>query len=100
MHDGDARPFARALLSFLGPLIIWLMKKDESAFVNDQGKEALNFQLTLLIAQVVAVGVASATCGILFFCRSFPGWPRSFSAYLSRWRPAKESPTAILSLGE
>lgn len=33
-----------------GPLIIWLIKKDQSAFVNDQGKEALNFQLTVMLA--------------------------------------------------
>lgn len=41
-------------LGFVGPLIIWLIKKDQSAFVDDQGKEALNFQLTVLIAYVVA----------------------------------------------
>jgi len=38
---------------FLGALIIWLVKKDQSPFVNQQGKEALNFQLTILIAYVV-----------------------------------------------
>lgn len=41
---------------FVGPLIIWLIKKDESPFVNDQGKEALNFQITMAIGYV-AVGV-------------------------------------------
>lgn len=39
--------------NFLGPLIIWLIKKDESPFVNDQGKEALNFQITIAIGYVV-----------------------------------------------
>ncbi len=39
---------------FLGPLIIWLIKKDESPFVDDQGKEALNFQISVLIAYVAA----------------------------------------------
>lgn len=34
---------------FLGPLIIWLLKKDESAFIDDQGKESLNFQITSFI---------------------------------------------------
>jgi len=43
-----------AVTSFLGPLIIWLIKKDESPFVNDQGKEALNFQITIIIGYVVA----------------------------------------------
>jgi uncharacterized Tic20 family protein len=45
---------------FLGALIIWLIKKDQSKFVDDQGKEALNFQLTMLIAYVIA----AATCFI------------------------------------
>ena len=39
---------------FVGALIIWLIKKDQSAFVDEQGKEALNFQITMLIAFVVA----------------------------------------------
>jgi len=34
---------------FLGPLIIWLIKKDTMPFVNDQAKEALNFAITLSI---------------------------------------------------
>lgn len=37
----------------LGPLIIWLVKKDQSPFVDDQGKEALNFNLSVLIASLV-----------------------------------------------
>ena len=41
------------ILGFLGPLIIWLLKKDQSPFVNDQGREALNFQLTVLIGYIV-----------------------------------------------
>jgi len=44
-----------AVTSFLGPLVIWLIKKDESPFVNDQGKEALNFQITIVIGYVVAM---------------------------------------------
>src|SRR4051812_11305473 len=46
---------------FVGPLIIWLVKKDQSPFVDDQGKEALNFQLTLLIGWLVA-SVTAAFC--------------------------------------
>lgn len=42
----------------LGPLIIWMLKKDESPFVDDQGKEATNFQITALIAYVAA-GIVS-----------------------------------------
>lgn len=46
---------------FIGPLIIWLIKKDESVFVDDQGKEALNFQLTVLIAYFISIV-------LMFFC--------------------------------
>ena len=37
---------------FIGPLVIWLMKKDTMPFVNDQGKEALNFAITVSIVCV------------------------------------------------
>ena len=47
--------------SFLGPLIIWLIKKDQSPFVDDQGKEALNFQITLVIGWVISA-VATVIC--------------------------------------
>lgn len=40
--------------NILGPLIMWLVKKDEMPFVNDQGKESLNFQITMAIAAIVA----------------------------------------------
>lgn len=44
--------------SLLAPLIVWLIKRDEGSFVDEQGKEALNFQLSLLV-----YGLA---CGLLF----------------------------------
>jgi uncharacterized protein len=43
------------VLGFLIPLVLWMMKKDESRYVEDQGKEALNFQLTLLIGDVLSL---------------------------------------------
>jgi uncharacterized Tic20 family protein len=39
---------------FVGPLIIWLIKKDQSQFVEKEAREALNFQITLLIGHVIA----------------------------------------------
>ena len=38
----------------LGPLIIWLIKKDESPFVDDQGRESLNFQISMTIYIIVS----------------------------------------------
>ena len=40
------------IVGFLGPLIVWLIKKDEHPFIDQQGKEALNWQLTVLIVWV------------------------------------------------
>lgn len=38
----------------LGPLIIWQVKKDTLPFAADQGKEALNFNITVAIAAVIS----------------------------------------------
>jgi uncharacterized protein len=52
-------------ISLLGPLIVWLMKKNEHPFIDDQGKESLNFQITVMIALLV---IAPTIClGIGFF---------------------------------
>ena len=33
----------------LGPLIVWFLKKEDSQYLNEQGKKAINFQLTILL---------------------------------------------------
>lgn len=33
----------------LGPLIVWLVKKDQSSYLDRQGRELLNFQLSFLV---------------------------------------------------
>jgi len=43
--------------SIIGPLIVWLIKKDEHAFVDDQGKESLNFQITVFIAALICAAL-------------------------------------------
>ncbi len=40
--------------SLVGPLVVWLIKKDQDPFVDDQAKEALNFNLSVLIYAIVA----------------------------------------------
>lgn len=51
--------------SIIGPLVVWLIKKDESSFVDRQGKEALNFQITMLIAFLVCIVLAFILIGFL-----------------------------------
>jgi len=41
--------------TFIGPLIIYLIKKDDSKFVAYQAKESLNFQITMALVSVVLV---------------------------------------------
>ena len=48
----------------LGPLIVWLVKRNEIPFVDDQGKEAVNFQLTMHLVALVAGLIAICTCGL------------------------------------
>lgn len=38
----------------LAPLVLWLTKKHTSGFINDQGREAVNFQVSVLIGLAVA----------------------------------------------
>jgi uncharacterized protein len=59
--------------TFIGPLVIWLVKKDTSAFVNDQGKEALNFNITMAIALLVLLMISLMTLGIGLII-TVPAW--------------------------
>lgn len=49
---------------FVGPLVVMLTRGGTSAFVRDQAVEALNFQLTFLLAQIGMIFVAVFTLGI------------------------------------
>ena len=40
--------------NIVGPLIIWLLKKNVYPFVNEQGKESLNFQISMTIYALAA----------------------------------------------
>ena len=53
--------------SFIPPLIIYILKKDESRFVESHAKESLNFQITLVIAYIVAFILIIVLVGILAF---------------------------------
>jgi uncharacterized protein len=50
---------------FVGALIIWLIKKDDSAFIREQAAEALNFQITVAIAMLVAGMLVMVLVGFL-----------------------------------
>ncbi|MFC7335561.1 DUF4870 domain-containing protein [Haloferula chungangensis] len=50
---------------FIGPLIVWLVKKDELPFASAQAKEALNFQITLFIYTVICIVLFITVVGAL-----------------------------------
>ncbi|MGX5680209.1 DUF4870 domain-containing protein [Schumannella luteola] len=60
-EDNQWASFAHlgGILGFLPSLIIWLVFKDRGSFTNVEAKEALNFQITVAIAQV-AVFIVNA----------------------------------------
>ncbi|SEW40286.1 hypothetical protein SAMN05428988_5270 [Chitinophaga sp. YR573] len=57
--------------NILGALIIWLVKRNEYTFVDDQGKEALNFQITLGIANAVLGIISAISLGFWSFSTMF-----------------------------
>lgn len=81
MPSNDERLFAAAIYvisfftAFIGPLVIWLLKKDESAYVDYHGREYFNFFITYTIysiictiLMIVLIGfIAIWIVGIMYF---------------------------------
>jgi uncharacterized Tic20 family protein len=75
MNEKDARiwamlchigAFAGYIIPFghiVAPLVIWLIKKDESPFVDDQGKESLNFQISMSIYAIIGLVLTLVVIG-------------------------------------
>jgi uncharacterized Tic20 family protein len=60
--------------NILGPLVVWLVKKDTMPFVDDQGKEALNFNITVFIAVLVSGLLTLILIGFLMLLVVGLGW--------------------------
>jgi len=77
MNEKDARTwamlchigaFAGYIIPFghiIAPLVIWLIKKDESPFVDDQGRESLNFQISMSIYAIIALLLTLVVIGVV-----------------------------------
>lgn len=57
------------IASFIVPLIIWLINKDkpEKSWITEQAKEALNFQITIVLAWIVAIVLSFVAIGFLLY---------------------------------
>lgn len=51
----------------IGPLVVWLVKREQMPLVNDQGREALNFNLTVCIVALVLIALTVMSFGIGIF---------------------------------
>ena len=60
--------------SVLGPLVVWLMKRDSMPHVDREGKEALNFNLSFLIYFVISIVLILVLVGILLVIAAAVTW--------------------------
>jgi uncharacterized Tic20 family protein len=51
-------------IGIFGPLVIWLIKKDSPSFAEENAKESMNFQLTIIIAAVISCILIVVIIGI------------------------------------
>lgn len=61
-------------LAFLGPLVVWLVKRDEHPFIAMHAREALNFNLSVLLYFIVGVVLAFVLIGFLLLAALGVAW--------------------------
>lgn len=62
-HIAALAQFALPTLGqIIGPLIAWLIQRNQHPFIDEQGKESLNFQISLTIYAIVGSLLLAATC--------------------------------------
>lgn len=64
IHLSSFLRFIIPLGNFLGPLLFWLINRDKSSFIDANGKQALNFQISFLIYTVI---IGALTIPFLIF---------------------------------
>ena len=70
----------------LGPLAIWLLKRNDSNFVGANAKEALNFQITVMMITFALVVLSSLS-------RAIPNPGRNYRFNWSRFGYLRRSPS-------
>jgi len=53
IHLSTFSRFIFPLGNFIGPLILWTVNKDKSEFIDQHGKQALNFQISMLLYAII-----------------------------------------------
>lgn len=58
----------------IGPFVVWLLKRNDAPFLDEQGKEAINFQLSITLYGAVAAVLAFVLIGFLLLYVLFFFW--------------------------
>jgi uncharacterized Tic20 family protein len=66
-HVSAMLMYVTAIGGLVAPFVIWLLKREEMPFVADQGKETINFQITILLALAAAVVLMLVVVGFVLF---------------------------------
>ncbi len=57
-------------VAIIAPIIMWLVRKEKSSYIDDHGREAVNFQITLLLYTIILPAIAAIigviTCSVGF----------------------------------
>ncbi|WP_146341087.1 DUF4870 domain-containing protein [Nesterenkonia sp. NBAIMH1] len=71
MHLGSLILGIFPILSFIVPLIVWLINKDRSRMLNDHGRSALNWSITYIIMMTVFGALTAVYIGALLLPLGF-----------------------------
>ncbi|MGB9330402.1 MAG: DUF4870 domain-containing protein [Steroidobacteraceae bacterium] len=58
----------------IGPLVVWLARRDSSAFVAEHAREALNFNITVVLAALVCMALMLVFVGFILGTALFVVW--------------------------
>jgi uncharacterized Tic20 family protein len=64
-HLGGLVGFAMPFGNIIAPLILWQLKKNEYPFADSNGKEALNFQISMTIYSLISIPLCFICIGML-----------------------------------
>lgn len=60
--------------NIIAPVVLWIMRRERSAFVDDQGREAINFQISFTIYAIVSAILIILLIGIVMLIALGIAW--------------------------
>ena len=64
-HLASFAGFLIPLGNIIGPLVVWLLKRQDSPYIDHHGREALNFQISLILYLIASAILIIVLIGIL-----------------------------------